>query len=159
MVKVTRILVTLAVAVGLMLSNTSSIFAAKPSLVSRLNISGTVVEKGEISNDEGFIDLKAGGGLVKVLVTAETKYNVPGKEKATFADIKVADRIKVVATGVNTSGGIIASDVTALPQFVYRPYLLRKVLMHLPPQLIKITLFNMPPQIVKTWINLPPPAD
>jgi hypothetical protein len=164
-----------------MLGSMGNVFAAEPSLISVLKISGTVVEKGKMSNDEGFIDLKTERGLVKVLVTAETKYSVPGKEEATFADIKVGDRIKVVATRANSS--LIANNVTVLPQFVYRPHLLKKawmelppkqdkeiwldmppqqikrVLIHLPPQLVKLTLLNVPPQLVKIWIHLESPTN
>ena len=152
MMKLTRILVILAVAVGLMLGNMDNVFAAKPSLIPVLNISGIVVEKGEMSNDEGFIKLKTGKGLVEVLVTAETGYDVPGEKEATFTDIKIGDRIKVVATRTNCS--LIADNVTVLPQFAYSPYLVKKkVWIELPPQLIKLTLLSIPPQLVKVWIH------
>ena len=51
MAKITRILLVLAVALGLMIGSIGSVFAAEPSLVSVLSITGTVVEKGKISND------------------------------------------------------------------------------------------------------------
>jgi len=166
MVKTTRILIILALSAGLMLGSMGNIFAAEPSLISMLNISGTVVEKSEISNDEGFIKLKTERGLVKVLVTTETKFNVPGKEESTSADIKVGDRIKVVATRTNSS--LIANNVTVLPQFVYKPCPLEKARMELPHkqikkiwldmrhQQIKRALVHLPSQLVKIWIHLEP---
>ena len=181
MIKAIRTLVIAAVVTGLTLGSIGNVSAAKPSLVPVLNIYGTVVEKGKMSNDEGFIELKTEKGLIKILVTAETKYNVPGEEEATFADVKVGDRIKVVAT--KGKEGLIASNVTVLPQLVYRPQLVKKAwihlppqqakkirldlpppqikrtLIHLPPQLIKLTLLSVPPQLVKIWIHLEPSAN
>ena len=146
--KVARILVILVTVVGLMLGSIGSVFAAKPSIVHVSSICGRVVEKGQISNDLGFIELETvKKGLVKVLVIPETKYSITVKEDATFEDIKVGDRVKVVSVGAKDKGGIIASEMTVLPQFVYKPYLLRQIWMHLPPQLIEI------------WIHLEPPTN
>ena len=145
--KVARVLVILVAVVGLTLGSIGNVFAAEPSLVHVLSISGTVVEKGQTSSEEGFIELEtAKKGLIKVLVTPETKYNVPGKEDATFEDIRVGDRVKVIATGITTNRGIIADEVTVLPQFAYKPQLVKKVWMDLPPQLL----------VKEAWMDLPP---
>ena len=133
--KVTRILVILSVVLGLTLGSMGNVFAAEPSLIPVSNISGKVVEKGETDNAEGFIELKTGEGSVRILVTTETKYDVPGKEQADFADIKVGDRTEIVA--IKADVGLIASTVKVLPQFVYRPQLVRKAQLELTPQQIK----------------------
>ena len=160
MVKVIRTLVMAAVVMGLTVSSMGSVFAAEPSLIPVLSIVGTVADKGEINNDEGFIELKMGkGGLVEVLVTSETKYNIPGKEEATFEDIKIGDRVRVVATNAAAKEDdtmIIASSVTVLPQFVYRPQLVKKVWIKLPPKQIKEIWLDIPAQQIKrVWIDLP----
>ena len=164
--KVARILVILSVVLGLTLGSMGNVFAAEPSLIPVFNISGTVVEIGETNNAEGFIELKTGEGHVRILVTTETKYDVPGKEQAALADIKVGDRTKIVA--IKADVGLIASTVKVLPQFVYRHQLVRKaqielppqqikqVWLHLPRQQIKRVLIPLPEQVKEIWLHIPP---
>jgi hypothetical protein len=178
MIKAIQTLVVAAVAVGLTLGSVGSAFAAEPPPTNVLNISGTVVQKGEANQSESFIELKTGKGLVRVLVTPETKYNVPSEVKFGFEDIKVDDRVKVIVTKINSN--LIASEVAILPQLMYKPQLLRKVqiksppgqikkiwlnlpsqqikrvLIPLPPRLANSTLVNIPPQMIKVWIHLTP---
>ncbi len=74
----------------------------------RHGIFGTVTAKG---SDSFTVHTKEGD--VVVTVTADTRFHIPTKRNATFADLAIGDRVAV--NGTPTSSGITAKQVAVAP--------------------------------------------